>query len=313
MAKTLNVPDEDRQFLDLLTDEERAGLEEGEDFDEDQEEGAEPEASTEEAAEQPKAEEKPEDAEPEAEEEAEEEEEAPAEPEKAEPEAEPAAEQTENVETFDFGVAPVPVSKLPDDYEERVKAIEKGKEELISKLNEGDIDLPEYHKKLDEYYREERNLERAKDRHEAAEERRYDIWKTVHVAGLLRTHPEYSSNDVLMGTLDLEVRKLQASGKYDSDTDPRILADAHANIAKALPAAFSAPQKPAPKPKAKPTEKPTAPNLARVPASDLEQPGENEFSALDRLLETDPLGWEKACEKLAAQDPAKYDRYLATQ
>lgn len=330
MSKTLNVPEEDKKYLDLLTDEERAGMEEGEDFDEsdgaddDEDDAAGNEGSkgatgaadddagkqdgengdddtagttTDDAAATAAA---------------------------AAAAAAPAddgkgndgAADTASAEDIAFASVPaVPVSKLPDDFGDKVKAVDSGKAELATKLNEGDIDMVEYHAELDKLNKQERELERTKDRVESNEQRRYETWTNIHVIGYMKQHSEYSNNEMLTGLLDQEVRKLQASGKFDSDTDPQILIEAHKKISTAFPGTFKEPDPKAKTGKTnepgKPTPRNTAPSLAKVPASNVDEPGEGEFSSLDRLLETDSLAWERACERLSRSDPAKYEQYLA--
>lgn len=315
MTKTLNISDEDKA---LLTAEELAGMVEGEEFDESSE--------TEEAAAAAAAEDKTgadatgtdaeaagktnDDAAGTA----------------ADDNGAAAAASTDTNAADDAGAAastagdvsfasvpPVPVSKLPDDYEDKVKAVATDKKALAEQLDEGDITMAEYHDKLDGLNRTERELERTKDRVADNEHRRYETWTNIHVIGFMKQHPEYK-NEMLTGLLDQEVRKMQAAGTYSSDTDPQILVEAHKKIAASFPGTFSEPAKPAAsgkKDEKKPVVHNTAPSLAKVPAANVDQPGEGEFSSLDRLLETDPLGWERACERLSKSDPAKYEQYLA--
>lgn len=333
--KTLNVPEEDKALLDLLTDEERAGLEEGADFDEDQEEGVDGAAAGGEG-DKAQADGKGDaagngDAAGEGEDDA-------AAAAAAEAAAAAAGDKGTQAGAADDGtvaaaaaeddpadlsfvtVPPVAVSRLPEDYDDKVKEVTDGKKDILKQFEEGDIGVTEYHEKMDALNRTERELERIKDRVEDNEHRRYEVWTSTHVKGFMQKHTEYSTNQMLTGLLDQEVRKLQASGKYESDTDPKILADAHKQIAAAFPGTFkSSGAAPASKsagtktPVKAPAKHNSAPSLARVPAANIDNVDEGEFDGLDRLLDTDPLRYQAECEKLARTDPAKYDRYLATQ
>lgn len=304
MGKTLNISDEERA---LLTEEEIAGMEEGEDFDEGQEEGegeGEPAAAAaaapaDDAAAQAAAQ-------------------AEADAAAAEAAAKPAGEGNEGQD--DQGTPTrepkQPVNfqpELPADYDDQVKRIADAKKTLFEQFDEGDISNAEYATKLDELGKEERELERLRDRVEDATRARYETWVNVHVGGFLAQHPEYQTNPMLMGVLDNEVKRLQSQAEID--TDPQILVDAHAAISKAFPGVFGE-AKPAPagqqeakKPATPPAAKPTVPTLANVPASNIDQPGEGRFSYLDRLSETDPLRFEAELAKLS---PADQNEYLAS-
>ncbi len=302
MAKTLNISDEERA---LLTDEEIAGLEEGEDFDEGQEEDegeGEPAAA---AAAAPA-----DDAAAQAAAQAEADAAAAA---AAEAAAKPAAEGNDGQD--DQGTPTrepkQPVNfqpELPADYDDQVKRIADAKKTLFEQFDEGDISNAEYATKLDELGKEERELERLRDRVEDATRVRYETWVNVHVGGFLEQHPEYQASPRLMSLLDNEVKRLQSQAEID--TDPQILVDAHAAISAEFPGVFGeakpAAQQEAKKPATPPAAKPTVPTLAKVPAADIDQPGEGKFSFLDRLAESDPLRFEAELAKLSLADQNEY-------
>lgn len=310
-TRTLNISDEDRA---LLTEEELAGMQEGEDFDEGQEEGdgQDDQGNGDDADKGGQGDDK-----------------------SASGSNDDATQRQADQGGDDQGQegqggddddaagagrddgAPAPVSfetVLPDDFDDQVAAIKANKKELAKQFGEGDLDVETYQEKLDAENARERELERLQDRAEYDLRQRRQTWVNVHVAGFMREHPEYKT-PVLQGALDLEVRKLQASGNYINDTDPQILIDAHEQIAAQLPGAFGQPAaKPAQQDQkpAAPAKKPTVPTLANVPAANIDQPGAGEFDMLDRLLESDPLKYQNELDKLARTNPAKYEEYLAS-
>lgn len=306
MGKTLNISDEDRA---LLTDEEIAGMQEGEDFDEGQEEG-EGEGETAAAAAAAPAD----DAAAQAAAQAEADSAAAAAAAKPAGDAsdKPAGEVEQGTPTREPAKSVNFQPELPADYDDQVKRITDEKKALFDQFEEGDISNAEYATKLDEIGKQERELERLRDRVEDATRARYETWVNVHVGGFLAQHPEYQTNPMLMGVLDNEVKRLQSQA--DIDTDPQILIDAHAAISKSFPGVFSD-AKPAPaaqqeaKKPTPPAAKPTVPTLANVPAANIDQPGEGKFSYLDRLSETDPLRFEAELAKLS---PADQNEYLAS-
>lgn len=294
MTRTLNISDDDRN---LLTDEELAGMEEGAEFDEGQDEDeaiditgevdAAPEAKT-----------------------AKVDEDADGEPASAAAPDAPDEDQGEQPETPQ--TAPTLYTTLPDDYEDRVSQINKDKETLYEQFDEGDLSNAEYAKQLDALMKQERALERVKDQVEYDQRQRYHNWVHVTVKSFLDTHTEYAGNDMLTTLLDQEVRKIQ--GSADNDTDPQILMDAHEKIAAAFPQVFASPgrtQQPAQR-QAAAGVKPTVPTLARTPAANIEQPGENKFDWLDRLQETDSLKYERELEKLQRSNEAEFNEYMAS-
>lgn len=289
------ITDEERA---LLTEEEIAGMEEGEDFDE----GT---PDTEDAATTATADEpvKPG-------EEAivinddgddDEQQEVPAKPDDT---GEPPATAQDEPEQEPAARAPVRRGMaLPDDFEQQVEAIGTAKDDLIAKFDEGDVDVREYQKALDDLNRKERELERLKDRVEYDQRTRQDHWVNVDVANFMRDHTEYAGNEVLWDLLDRKVRELQA--KSDNEFDPQILSDAHEIIVKALPNAFSnAPAAATDKPKAVP--KKTVPSLGSMPAANVDQPGDGKFDWLDRLFETDQVKAEQELAKLSEADQNEY-------
>lgn len=305
MGKTLNISDEERA---LLTDEEIAGMEEGEDFDEGQEEGeddttaAAAAAPADDAAAQPAAQAEADAAA------------AAAAADKPADDAndKPAGEAEQGTPTRETGKSVNFQPELPADYDDQVTRIANEKKTLFEQFDEGDISNAEYASKLDELGKQERELERLRDRVEDATRSRYETWVNVHVGGFLAQHPEYQTNPMLMGVLDNEVKRLQSQAEID--TDPQILIDAHAAISKSFPGVFGE-AKPAPaaqqeaKKPTPPAAKPTVPTLANVPAANIDQPGEGKFSYLDRLSETDPLRFEAELAKLS---PADQNEYLAS-
>lgn len=225
-------------------------------------------------------------------------------------ETEQAAEDESEQEQPDQQPAPdvaPPAVTLPDDFDDQIKAIEAEKEDLYTKFDEGDLTAAEYGKQLDELGKRERQLERIKDRAEIEDQQRRHNWVHVTVASFLDRHKEYRDNEMLYNLLDMEVIKLQQAS--DNQTDPAILAKAHEKIKAQLPQAFS--EEAPSRHKAKKAPR-TVPNLANVPAAEIDEPGATEFDYLDRLFETDTLRYEQELAKLQNTNPAKFEQYMAS-
>lgn len=304
--RVLNISDEERA---LLTDEELAGMMEGQEFDEGQ---PEPEAGAQTQTEgaQTNTDDDDDDDQdgkkPDADDE-----QAAADAAAADAQAQGRDDGAQE-EQQQQPVAPTQTyTQLPDDFEQQVSNIEAAKNELYTKFDEGDLTTADYAKQLDELNKQERALERLRDRAEYDQQQRWSNWANVTVAGFLSNHPEYSGNDMLMGLLDQEVRKLQQQS--DTFDNPQYLADAHAKISGAFPQIFGASTTDSQDKKADPPAKPrTVPTLAGVPAASIDQPGDNKFAQLDDLAVKNPLKYEAELERMRSTNPALYDEYMAT-
>ena len=289
IAKTTGYSVDD---LEKLTDKERQDLLEGEEFDEETEVELDPntgEPVNEDGESEQEAEVEPE---PTKDDGKEPEQEAELEPEKAADKPIPTPQ--------------APITQLPSDYDEQVKAITDKKTEVFDQFENGDLSAAEYHKKLDALSKDERKLERIKERAEYDEQQQAHNWVNVTVAGFLNQHPEYQ-NQGLLNALDAEVRKLQ--GETGQMFDSGNLIKAHERVVEQFAPMFEIE-----KAKAKaPTKEPrTAPSLANTPASDIDEPGSGEFDYLDRLAASDPLRYEDELLKLQSSSPSKYDQYMAS-
>lgn len=308
-TKTLNISDEDRE---LLTDEELAGMEEGEDFDET---SSEEHDGSDAGADDGKADDAGDGADDDNDKGADDgadagndagdddgnatDDAAAGRDDGADPDPAPAAEPAPRR-------APIIQAELPADYDDQVKAVADRKKELRTKFSEGDIDQTDYDAQLDEISRDERALERMKDRVDLADQMRREQWIS-DVQTFLDANPAYKSSTVLHGALDQAVRRLQVDAS--NPMDPDILAKAHKTIASEFPEKFGK-AKPADVPARKPPR--TAPSLARVPAAEVDQPGDGEFDWLDSLQTKDPMKFEAELEKLQRTQPAKYEEYMAS-
>lgn len=307
--RVLNISDEDRA---LLTEEELAGMMEGEGFDEGQPEpepgaqnGNQPAGDNEDDDQDGK---NPDDDDEQAAADA-------AAAAAAQAQGRDDGAQEEQQQAQQQPAAPAQTyTQLPDDFDQQVSSIEAAKNDLYTKFDEGDLTTAEYAKQLDELNKQERALERLRDRAEYDQQQRWNNWANVTVAGFLNSNPQYQGNDMLLGLLDQEVRKLQQQS--DTFDNPQFLADAHAKISEAFPQIFGASTQegqgkkadtPATAAKAR-----TVPTLAGVPAASIDQPGENKFAQLDDLATKDPLKYEAELERMRSTNPALYDEYMAS-
>lgn len=225
-----------------------------------------------------------------------------------EPAAEPAAAEqpAEEVTQAQQQPAPVLVAPAPEDAENKLKEIADQKEALLNQFDEGDITAREYQKQLDELARQERAIERAQDRAELAtqmeQQRQQNEWVATCNA-FIEANSVYKDNPRLYKALDAEVRELAQKPETANWTGQKFLEEAH----KALAEAFNLPTNGK---QAKPAaaQRDLPPNLAKVPAADVQDTSGNRFAVLDRMASSDPIAYEEALSKMS---PAERDAYLA--
>lgn len=203
--------------------------------------------------------------------------------------------------------APILVAQAPEDAEARLKDIADQKESLLTQFDDGDITAREYQKKLDELSRQERNIEldlrEAQLAAKLEAQRAQNDWIST-CNSFIEANPIYKDNQRLYRALDQEVRDLAAKPETANWSGQKFLEEAHKELAKAfnLPAANGS--KPSSK---RPTDN-LPPNLAKVPAADVNDTDGGQYAVLDRLANTDPIAYEEA---LARMPQAARDAYMA--
>lgn len=305
--------------LALLTEEERAGLEDDDLVDEGEE-------STEEEQEEP------EDQKPFEEEEEEEQpgEQQPEQEEQEQPGRDTGEEEEEEQPAATAPQVPLIRADLPADYDEQVKAIADRRTEIRSerrsltdKYEDGDMTSKEYHDALDkledelsdlndkryELKRLEEKAQLAKEMNQSQMETRW--WATVEA--FVGEHPELTRNQTVMAVYDQIVQRVTAetmkAGKEPGLAD---LQKAYKQWAEDL---GITPHKAAKEPgKQNDTEKQQAqkkarnvpPTLGKVPASEVNDTDDGKYAYLDRLADSDPLKYEAELAKLTE---AQFEEY----
>lgn len=210
--------------------------------------------------------------------------------------------------------APLLVAQAPEDADAKLKDIAGKKEELLTKFDDGDITAREYQTQLDTLAKQEREIELALHTAKIAQDmevtRQRNEWART-VDGFIKEHTVYdpTKNPRLYKLLDAEVRAVAVTDEFKNRNDPEagleILKRAHANIAAEIPVAAGG-KPPAPKKDAPGLP----PNLANVPAAEMNDTAGGKYAALDRLAAgNDPTAYEEALMKLPE---AERLAYLAT-
>ncbi|ASV44776.1 hypothetical protein PP899_gp16 [Agrobacterium phage Atu_ph08] len=193
---------------------------------------------------------------------------------------------------------------------EQIDALEKQKDELTDKFDDGEFTGKEYRAELRKI---DAQLEGLKTQRLAAE-----IGKTnavqhyfdVTVPDFLAKHTEYEKGSILHAMLEAEVKKLQVQSQ--NPLNPAILERAHENLTAQVTKAYgvkSGAQNKKTETKAAGTAREVPPTLGTVPAADSnDDTDDGEFAWLDRLANKDVEQYEQELAKLPDE---KRERYLA--
>ena len=282
---TAAVPDKELDDDEiLLTDAERAGME---DADEDEldpkpEAEAKPEATTEEL------------------------EAAKGEP---DPEADPDAGD-------DFQPANVPPLKAGDTAtaKTRMEEIEAERDRLARDFDDGEMTAVEYREANAKLEREHRDLEWTLRKAELSQEMSAQAAEAAwysEVGAFLNEHKTVlKPGSLVLQAFDIAVRQVTGDQANDSLSNRQKLEKAYDALRAdmGLAAAPKPAAQPAPKPAPKPAMRDLPPNLKNVPAADLESTDNGTFAVLDRLLETDPLAYEDRLSKMSESEVEAYLR-----
>lgn len=217
---------------------------------------------------------------------------------------EPAADEQPEPSEDSKEQAPILVAQVPEDIDAKLKEIEGKKDALLQQFDDGDITAREYEKQRAELEKQERAIEFAQFEAKLADrmnqQRLENEWKAT-CNSFLAENPIYREPR-LYRALDQEVRDLAAKPETANWSGQKFLEEAHKNLAQA----FNLQTQKQAKPKGVDRELP--PNLAKVPAAEIEETSGGRFAVLDRLAATDPIGYE---ETLAKMSQADRDAYLA--
>lgn len=212
---------------------------------------------------------------------------------------------------------PLPLLKVDavEDAEAKLADIDKREDEISQKFEDGDLTTAEYRAELRKLEKERGAIERQQLEADFAEKHnqaQIDAMWQANVQTFLEGHPEIAKNELRWSSFDTVVRKVTAetmqAGKNPGMAD---LKKAYKQWAEdlGLPTEQSkaddkSGKEPARKQERQQREIP--PSLAKVPAADINDTDDGRWASLDRLMDSDPLGFEKAFGKLSEADQEAY-------
>lgn len=203
-----------------------------------------------------------------------------------------------------------PQYEAPADAKVKLTEIEQQRDALAAKFDEGELTAAEFRAQSRPLEEQRDTLKEQMLKASLSQDALVHTWSKLAVPTFLEKHPEYAPGTPLYVALDGEVRRLQAGS--DNPFDPALLAQADATIKAQMRKAMGMPDTPTPAatpPKKDGKGRVIPPTLAHLPSADLtEETDGGEFAFLDRLSEEDPGKFEAALGKLTED---QRERYLA--
>lgn len=226
----------------------------------------------------------------------------------------------------DRPVVPEFTLQAPEGVEDKLKALDEREDKLTEQFDDGDITTAEYRKGLRELGKERdditwsvRKYEQAKERHEesveSAQQQFMQNWfKTA--GDFVKSHPEISRNKTVMQVFDNIVQGINTEENINKFSHQKRLEMAYKQWAEDLGITVQEPSgkgkqgKPAKK-ATPPKQRDLPPTLAKVPSADVNETDDGSFGTLNRLFNSsNPKDVAKAEDMLSRMSEADQDRYL---
>lgn len=188
----------------------------------------------------------------------------------------------------------------------RLEAIDTEADTLATRFDDGEMTAKEYGAAIKALEAERRDLDwsvrKAALSAEVEEQQATKAWFTS-VSEFVATHTEIKPGTLRWNAFDTAVRMVTSDEANASLTNAKKLEKAYAM----LTAEFGGgPAPAASKAAALPPRPALPPSLANIPASAVNNADDGRYANLDRLMDTDPMGYEAAMAKMSEADQAAY-------
>lgn len=226
----------------------------------------------------------------------------------------------------DRPVVPEFTLQAPDGVDDKLKELDTREDKLTEQFDDGDITTAEYRKGLRDLSKERdditwsvRRYEQAKERHDEAvsgvnQQFMQNWFKTA--GDFVKDRPEISRNKTVMQVFDNIVQAINTEENINKFSHQKRLEMAYKQWAEDLgidvqqPSGKGKPAKAAKK-AAPPKQRDLPPTLGKVPSADVNQTDDGTYGTLNRLFNSsNPHDVAKAEDMLARMSEADQDRYL---
>lgn len=199
----------------------------------------------------------------------------------------------------------------------RIAEIEAERDRLAQEFDDGEMTAAEYRQANAKLESEQRDLDwtlrKADLSQELTAQQQEAAWYSEVGTFLNENKDVLKPDSLVLQAFDIAVRQVTGDEANDALNNRQKLQKAYDRLRADMglaPVKASASAAPQPRDTGKPTMRDLPPNLKNVPAADLESTDDGQFAMLDRLMETDPMGYEAA---LAKMPEAQQDAYLRSR
>lgn len=226
----------------------------------------------------------------------------------------------------DRPVVPEFTLQAPEGVDDKLKELDTREDKLTEQFDDGDITTAEYRKGLRDLNKERDDLTWSVRKYEQAKERRDEavaganqqfMQNWFKTAGdFVKDHPEISRNKTVMQVFDNIVQAINTEENINKFSHQKRLEMAYKQWAEDLgievqqPSGKGKQAKPAKK-AAPPKKRELPPTLSKVPSADVNETDDGTYGTLNRLFNSsNPNDVAKAEDMLSRMSEADQDRYL---
>lgn len=207
---------------------------------------------------------------------------------------------------------PLIKAEVPADVEAKLAAIDTKEDEIAQKFDDGDLTSAEYRAEVRKLEKERSDIDwqvkKAELSNEAAQQQAVNAWYDS-VKDFLGKHPEIKGSKLKYEAFDAVVRQVTADEANHKLSDAKQLDMAYKIWAEELGITVAEAKDTKPGKKARVVP----PTLAKVPASDIETTDDGQYANLNRLFNSSkPTDVMRAEEMLASMSEAEQNKFLAS-
>jgi hypothetical protein len=207
-------------------------------------------------------------------------------------------------------------AKAPENVEEIISAINAEEDALAQKFDDGDITAREYRDGLnklsnqrDEIRWDQRKADLAREMEDTAKanawQREVQDFMTTTAANITKSHAQMVAFDDIVKKVTADPANLNLSDRAQLEKAYKIYMD---DVGAAL-GVQSTPPKAAQQTTQRAVRN-VPPTLARVPAAEPERLDGGKYAALDRLAADDPIAYEAAVAKMSESERSQYESVM---
>lgn len=198
---------------------------------------------------------------------------------------------------------------VPENLDAKLADVEARAADLLSKLKEGDIDLPDFIAQNQTINDERMQLrlvqEQARWADQQNETTRAQRWQWEQERFFGQEKAGIYKDPIVLAAFSASVQQLAGDAANSNRAPGWFLEEADRQVRERMN--IGAPrQEKVPKPNRQPDLSATPKTLANLPAAEIPDTGADEFAYLEKLLDKDPMAYEAALRKLTPEQESRY-------